>query len=128
MGITLRLLRGFLLHSPLVTGTSNPIEVGRNDSKADELALLCRKEELKFGHCLVNWLKCYYKKDCGREHMLMKLICSDGTNREEVDGIISLSPPPPPRPINALGPPATATMSCPCRHSVLGNRFDFPVA
>ncbi|XP_064193301.1 protein BEAN1 isoform X2 [Anguilla rostrata] len=76
MGIALRLLRAFLLHTPLVPGTSNPIEAGRNDSEAYELALLCGKEELKFSHCLVNWLKCYYRKDCGREHMLMKLICS----------------------------------------------------
>ncbi|KAJ8339979.1 hypothetical protein SKAU_G00346120 [Synaphobranchus kaupii] len=80
MGITLRLLRAFILHTPLVPGTTNPIEVGRNDSEAYELAFLCRREELKFGHCLVNWLKCYYRKDCGREHMLMKLICSGKEN------------------------------------------------
>lgn len=42
----------------------------------EDIALLCRREELKFGTCLINRLKCYYKKDCGREYMLMKLICS----------------------------------------------------
>ncbi|KAJ8417764.1 hypothetical protein AAFF_G00226070 [Aldrovandia affinis] len=88
MGITIHLLRAFLLHTPLVPGTSNPTEVGRNDSKAYELALLCRKEELKFGHCLVNWLKCYYKKDCGREHMLMKLICSDSEQGRTIRWLI----------------------------------------
>ncbi|XP_036399866.1 protein BEAN1-like [Megalops cyprinoides] len=77
MGLLLYLLRAFLLLTPLVAGTSNPIQVGRNYSEAyEEIPLLCRKEELRFGHCLANWLKCYYKKDCGREHMLMKLICS----------------------------------------------------
>ncbi|KAJ8247301.1 hypothetical protein GJAV_G00244730 [Gymnothorax javanicus] len=76
MGITLRLFRAFLLHTPLVPSTSSPVAVGQNDTDTYDLALLCRKQELKFGHCLVNWLKCYYRKDCGKEHMLMKLICS----------------------------------------------------
>lgn len=44
---------------------------------ADEnIALLCKKENIKFGSCLVNCLQCYYRKDCGWEYMLMKLICS----------------------------------------------------
>uniref|UniRef100_A0A673LLB8 Uncharacterized protein n=1 Tax=Sinocyclocheilus rhinocerous TaxID=307959 RepID=A0A673LLB8_9TELE len=32
------------------------------------------------GTCLVNHLRCYYRKDCGREYMLMKLICSGKPN------------------------------------------------
>uniref|UniRef100_A0AAY5KVI8 Brain expressed, associated with NEDD4, 1 n=2 Tax=Esox lucius TaxID=8010 RepID=A0AAY5KVI8_ESOLU len=47
----------------------------------EDIALLCRGEELKFGTCLINWLKCYYKKDCGGEYMLMKLICSVSSNQ-----------------------------------------------
>nr|XP_006641428.1 PREDICTED: protein BEAN1 isoform X1 [Lepisosteus oculatus] len=72
-----------LLHVPLVTGSSSGIEVGRNYSKAyEEITLLCQKEELRFGNCLVNWLRCYYKKDCGREYMLMKLICSEVSSNQ----------------------------------------------
>lgn len=48
---------------------------------ADEsIILLCKKEKIKIGTCLVSRLRCYYKKDCGREYMLMKLICSGKQN------------------------------------------------
>lgn len=48
---------------------------------ADEtISLLCKKEKVKIGTCLVSRLRCYYKKDCGREYMLMKLICSGKLN------------------------------------------------
>ncbi|KAJ7985940.1 hypothetical protein DPEC_G00345670 [Dallia pectoralis] len=76
MGILIY-LSALAWHSLLICGTSNATEVGRNYSQAyEDIALLCRGEELKFGTCLINWLKCTYKKDCGGEYMLMKLICS----------------------------------------------------
>uniref|UniRef100_A0A3B3RY71 Brain expressed, associated with NEDD4, 1 n=1 Tax=Paramormyrops kingsleyae TaxID=1676925 RepID=A0A3B3RY71_9TELE len=66
-----------LLDLPLVTSTSGPIEVDRNYSEAyEEVTLLCRKEELNFGNCLFDWLRCYNRRGCGRDYMLMKLICS----------------------------------------------------
>ncbi|XP_031686592.1 protein BEAN1-like isoform X1 [Oncorhynchus kisutch] len=85
MGIFLYRLVALALHIPLVSGTSNAIEVAKNYSKAyEDIALLCRREKLKFGTCLINRLKCYYKKDCGREYMLMKLICSVSSNQSSV--------------------------------------------
>ncbi|KAI7814868.1 putative protein BEAN1 [Triplophysa rosa] len=54
---------------------------------ADEnIALLCKKENIKFGSCLVNRLQCYYRKDCGWEYMLMKLICSGFEMEMEMGG------------------------------------------
>lgn len=48
---------------------------------ADEnIILLCEKEKVRIGTCLVDRLRCYYRKDCGREYMLMKLICSGKQN------------------------------------------------
>ncbi|XP_056599550.1 protein BEAN1 isoform X1 [Triplophysa dalaica] len=47
----------------------------------ENIALLCKKENIKFGSCLVNCLQCYYRKDCGWEYMLMKLICSVSSNQ-----------------------------------------------
>ncbi|KAI1904086.1 hypothetical protein AGOR_G00002050 [Albula goreensis] len=82
MGISLFFSWAFLLHTPLVIGTSRPIEVDRSSSRSyEEITVLCRKEELKFGNCLVNWLRCHYKRNCGREYMLMKLICSVSSNQ-----------------------------------------------
>uniref|UniRef100_A0A8C2BYJ8 Brain expressed, associated with NEDD4, 1 n=1 Tax=Cyprinus carpio TaxID=7962 RepID=A0A8C2BYJ8_CYPCA len=49
--------------------------------RADEnIILLCKKEKVRIGTCLVDRLRCYYRKDCGREYMLMKLICSVSSN------------------------------------------------
>nr|XP_023646591.1 protein BEAN1 isoform X2 [Paramormyrops kingsleyae] len=71
-----------LLDLPLVTSTSGPIEVDRNYSEAyEEVTLLCRKEELNFGNCLFDWLRCYNRRGCGRDYMLMKLICSVSSNQ-----------------------------------------------
>ncbi|KAJ8400446.1 hypothetical protein AAFF_G00395700 [Aldrovandia affinis] len=82
MGIPLFLSWAFLLHTPLAIGTSRSIEVDRSSSRAyEEITILCRKEELKFGNCLVDWLRCHYKRSCGREYMLMKLICSVSSNQ-----------------------------------------------
>nr|XP_014348711.1 PREDICTED: protein BEAN1-like [Latimeria chalumnae] len=41
--------------------------------------LPCKKEELQCGNglCLLNWLRCHYKKDCGRDYMSIKLTCSN---------------------------------------------------
>uniref|UniRef100_A0A673H916 Protein BEAN1-like n=1 Tax=Sinocyclocheilus rhinocerous TaxID=307959 RepID=A0A673H916_9TELE len=33
--------------------------------------------------CLVDRLRCYYRKDCGRQYMLMKLICSGNSHAHE---------------------------------------------
>ncbi|XP_069758144.1 protein BEAN1 isoform X2 [Narcine bancroftii] len=40
--------------------------------------LPCKKDELHCGNglCLLNWLRCHYRKDCGREYTSIKLICS----------------------------------------------------
>lgn len=46
---------------------------------SDEQSILpCKKEELQCGNglCLSNWLRCHYKKDCGRDYMSIKLTCS----------------------------------------------------
>lgn len=46
---------------------------------SDEQSILpCKKEELQCGDglCLLNWLHCHYKKDCGRDYMSIKLTCS----------------------------------------------------
>lgn len=46
---------------------------------SDEKSILpCKKEELQCGDglCLLNWLRCHYKKDCGRDYMSIKLTCS----------------------------------------------------
>ncbi|XP_035252713.1 protein BEAN1-like [Anguilla anguilla] len=75
----------FFLHTPLVIATSRPIEVDRSSSQAyEEITVLCRKEELQFSYCLVNWLRCHYKRNCGREYMLMKLICSVSSNQSRL--------------------------------------------
>ncbi|XP_030621034.1 protein BEAN1 [Chanos chanos] len=82
MGIYSNLRAILLLYSSLECYLSDTIEGGRNYSKAyEDITLLCKKEEYKFGTCLVNWLRCYYRKDCGREYMLMKLICSVSSNQ-----------------------------------------------
>ncbi|XP_072373918.1 uncharacterized protein bean1 isoform X2 [Scyliorhinus torazame] len=45
---------------------------------AEQNILPCKKEELQCGNglCLLNWLRCHYRKDCGREYTSIKLICS----------------------------------------------------
>nr|XP_020845144.1 uncharacterized protein LOC110210514 [Phascolarctos cinereus] len=45
----------------------------------DEQSILpCKKEELQCdnGLCLLNWLRCHYKKDCSRDYMSIKISCS----------------------------------------------------
>nr|XP_055063857.1 protein BEAN1 isoform X1 [Misgurnus anguillicaudatus] len=39
------------------------------------------KRERQFGSYLVHYLRCHYKKDCGRDYMLRKLICSVSSNQ-----------------------------------------------
>ncbi|EOB01058.1 hypothetical protein Anapl_00412 [Anas platyrhynchos] len=56
-------------------------EISQNCSSSieDEQSILpCKKEELQCGNglCLSNWLRCHYKKDCGRDYMSIKLTCS----------------------------------------------------
>ncbi|XP_051788117.1 protein BEAN1 isoform X2 [Erpetoichthys calabaricus] len=83
MEILLYLSSAFLLHTSVVTGTSIHIGVGRNFTSAYEKNILpCRKEELQCGNglCLFNWLRCHYKKDCGRDYMSIQLICSVSSN------------------------------------------------
>ncbi|XP_005166509.1 protein BEAN1 isoform X1 [Danio rerio] len=75
-------LQAVLLHSPLVFTNSDIIKTSQIYSKAYENTIfLCKKEKVKVGTCLVNRLRCYYRKDCGREYMLMKLICSVSSNQ-----------------------------------------------
>ncbi|XP_006130601.1 protein BEAN1 isoform X1 [Pelodiscus sinensis] len=67
------------LHLPLIYGTSIHIGIGSNYSNLYEQSILpCKKEELQCGNglCLLNWLRCHYKKDCGRDYMSIKLTCS----------------------------------------------------
>ncbi|XP_062442402.1 protein BEAN1 [Rhea pennata] len=66
-------------HLPLISGSSIPIGIGSNYSNLYEQSILpCKKEELQCGDglCLLNWLRCHYKKDCGRDYMSIKLTCS----------------------------------------------------
>ncbi|XP_007906051.1 uncharacterized protein bean1 [Callorhinchus milii] len=79
MEVTLSLWTAILLHFPLVSGSSIRIGLGGNNSGSYEQSVLpCRKEELQCGNglCLLNWLRCHYKKDCGNEYTSIKLICS----------------------------------------------------
>ncbi|XP_077687396.1 LOW QUALITY PROTEIN: protein BEAN1 [Eretmochelys imbricata] len=67
------------LHLPLISGSSIHIGIGSNYSHLYEESILpCKKEELQCGNglCLLNWLRCHYKKDCGRDYMSIKLTCS----------------------------------------------------
>ncbi|XP_048461908.1 uncharacterized protein bean1 [Rhincodon typus] len=45
----------------------------------EQSILPCKKEELQCGNglCLLNWLHCQYRKDCGQEYTSVKLICSN---------------------------------------------------
>ncbi|XP_055504800.1 protein BEAN1 isoform X2 [Leucoraja erinacea] len=46
---------------------------------SDEKNILpCKKDELQCGNglCLLNWLRCHYRKNCAREYTSIKLICS----------------------------------------------------
>uniref|UniRef100_A0A8B9I5V4 Brain expressed associated with NEDD4 1 n=2 Tax=Anser TaxID=8842 RepID=A0A8B9I5V4_9AVES len=66
-------------HLPLISGSSIRIGIGSNYSNLYEQSILpCKKEELQCGNglCLSNWLRCHYKKDCGRDYMSIKLTCS----------------------------------------------------
>ncbi|XP_072451933.1 uncharacterized protein bean1 [Chiloscyllium punctatum] len=68
-----------LFYLPLILGSSIRIGLGRNNSNLSEQSILpCKKEELQCGNglCLLNWLHCQYRKDCGREYTSVKLICS----------------------------------------------------
>ncbi|XP_058848692.1 protein BEAN1-like isoform X3 [Acipenser ruthenus] len=85
MEIIFYLCSALFLHIPPVAGSSFRIGVGSNYSSAYEKNILpCRKEELQCGKglCLVNWLICHYKKDCGRELMSIKLICSEVSSNQ----------------------------------------------
>uniref|UniRef100_A0A9J8ALJ0 Brain expressed, associated with NEDD4, 1 n=1 Tax=Cyprinus carpio carpio TaxID=630221 RepID=A0A9J8ALJ0_CYPCA len=82
MGLFSPLRAVLLLHRHLVFTTSDIIKAGKNYTKAYEnIILLCPKEKVRIGTCLVNYLRCHYRKDCGREYMLMKLICSVSSNQ-----------------------------------------------
>ncbi|XP_065704739.1 protein BEAN1 isoform X1 [Patagioenas fasciata] len=66
-------------HLPLISGSSIRIGIGSNYSNLYEQSILpCKKEELQCGDglCLLNWLRCHYKRDCGRDYMSIKLTCS----------------------------------------------------
>ncbi|XP_078066656.1 protein BEAN1 [Mustelus asterias] len=67
-----------LFYLPLILGSSIRIGLGGNHSNLSEQNILpCKKEELQCGGlCLLNWLRCNYRKDCGREYTSIKLICS----------------------------------------------------
>ncbi|XP_051501253.1 protein BEAN1-like isoform X1 [Myxocyprinus asiaticus] len=79
---SLRAAPVLLLHFSLVFTTSDLIKAGKNYTTAyEKITLLCKKEKVKLASCLVNRLRCYYRKDCGREYMLMKLICSVSSNQ-----------------------------------------------
>ncbi|XP_068267331.1 protein BEAN1 [Nyctibius grandis] len=66
-------------HLSVISGSSIRIGIGSNYSHLYEQSILpCKKEELQCGDglCLLNWLRCHYKKDCGRDYMSIKLTCS----------------------------------------------------
>ncbi|XP_067905965.1 protein BEAN1 isoform X2 [Heterodontus francisci] len=68
-----------LFYLPLILGSSIRIGLGGNFSNLYEQNILpCKKEELQCGNglCLLNWLRCHYRKDCGPEYTSIKLICS----------------------------------------------------
>ncbi|XP_062923583.1 protein BEAN1 isoform X1 [Mobula hypostoma] len=64
---------------PLILGSSMRAGLGGNQSNLYEhSALPCKKDERQCGKglCLLNWLRCHYRKDCGHEYASIKLICS----------------------------------------------------
>ncbi|XP_041048394.1 protein BEAN1 [Carcharodon carcharias] len=68
-----------LFYLPLILGSSIRIGLGGNYTNLSEQNILpCKKEELQCGNglCLLNWLRCHYRKECGREYTSIKLICS----------------------------------------------------
>ncbi|XP_035747420.1 protein BEAN1 [Egretta garzetta] len=72
-------LQVLFFHLYLISGSSIRIGIGSNYSNIYEQSILpCKKEELQCGDglCLLNWLRCHYKKDCGRDYMSIKLTCS----------------------------------------------------
>ncbi|XP_067853689.1 protein BEAN1 [Heptranchias perlo] len=79
MEIIVYICSASLFYLPLILGSSIRIGLGGNYSKLYEQNILpCKKEELQCGNglCLLNWLRCHYRKDCGREYTSIKLICS----------------------------------------------------
>ncbi|XP_042293863.1 protein BEAN1 isoform X2 [Sceloporus undulatus] len=68
------------VHLSLTPGTSVRLGTGRNNSKLYEKGILpCKKEELQCGNglCLMNWLHCRYKKDCGKDNVSITVACSE---------------------------------------------------
>ncbi|XP_048402808.1 protein BEAN1 isoform X2 [Stegostoma tigrinum] len=68
-----------LFYLPLILGSSIRIGLEGSYSNLSEQSILpCKKEELQCGNglCLLNWLHCQYRKDCGREYTSVKLLCS----------------------------------------------------
>ncbi|XP_048814455.1 protein BEAN1 isoform X2 [Lagopus muta] len=65
-------------HLPLISGSSIRVGIGNNSSLYEQSILPCKKEELQCGTglCLSNWLRCRYRKDCGRDYMSIQLTCS----------------------------------------------------
>uniref|UniRef100_A0A8V0XN25 Brain expressed associated with NEDD4 1 n=1 Tax=Gallus gallus TaxID=9031 RepID=A0A8V0XN25_CHICK len=65
-------------HLPLISASSIRIGIGSNSSLYEQSILPCKKEELQCGTglCLSNWLRCRYRKDCGRDYMSIQLTCS----------------------------------------------------
>ncbi|XP_028812077.1 protein BEAN1 isoform X2 [Denticeps clupeoides] len=74
-----------VLHCLLAAGLSGAAGVAGNSSEArgvdEDAAAPCWREELRLGTCLLDRLRCYCKRDCGQEYMLMKLICSVSSNQ-----------------------------------------------
>ncbi|KAJ6666035.1 hypothetical protein lerEdw1_000939 [Lerista edwardsae] len=66
-------------HLPLILGNSIYIGTSGNYSGLCKYYILpCKKEELQCGNglCLLNWLRCHYKKDCGKDYVSIKITCS----------------------------------------------------
>ncbi|XP_062817968.1 protein BEAN1 isoform X2 [Anolis carolinensis] len=62
------------------SGTAVRLGAGHNHSKPYEKSTVpCKKEQLHCGNgpCLMNWLRCRYKKDCGKDNVSITVACSE---------------------------------------------------
>nr|XP_060644359.1 protein BEAN1 [Anolis sagrei ordinatus] len=70
----------FYIHLSLMPGAAVRLGAGYNHSKPyEKTALPCKKEQLQCGNgpCLMNWLRCRYKKDCGKDNVSITVACSE---------------------------------------------------
>ncbi|XP_076856734.1 protein BEAN1 isoform X2 [Brachyhypopomus gauderio] len=81
MGILSYLQPALLLHVCLVLTISNTSEISTFSKANEDITPACHTEGFESAPCPFNWLRCPNRKHCGREYVLMKLICSVSSNQ-----------------------------------------------